>query len=245
LRRWAVSLSVLLTLRTGRMATPGEPRRTRRRCQGNRRLRAPTPAGGHPLGRQRATPITDGRPSTAGPTCCPPHRGPSRPGHRTPAAARSGSLPNLVIQPQNPAAVRLSARRPTLDENGSNDVQQRRWTDHRHEGQGLQPDLVHRAMPKQRSTAVDLRPRRRPRRRLRAGRVLPPRAGREPQGRRAGQAAAEPSAIGLTVKTRRRVTQGRQVGSTRASHTDAIREPGRGTNSSSQFVVSADHSVPA
>ncbi|CAA9435942.1 MAG: hypothetical protein AVDCRST_MAG66-3606, partial [uncultured Pseudonocardia sp.] len=76
-------------------------------------------------------------------------------------------------------------------------VERRDRTRHRDEGQGLQPDLVRRAVHEQRTADGVLRAGRRTGRGHRARRVLPPRSGGEPQGRRAEQAAAGAAPRGL------------------------------------------------
>src|SRR5437763_4539788 len=78
---------------------------------------------------------------------------------------------------------------------------------HRHEGQGLQHHLVHGAVPLERVEARELRPGRRAGRRFRARGLLPPRAGREPQGSPAGQ-GAPPQAAGELARS---CTRGRLV----------------------------------
>src|SRR4051794_20735749 len=78
---------------------------------------------------------------------------------------------------------------PTREEHRH--VRRRSRPGHRHAGQGLQHRVVRRAVPEQRAAPGAVRPGRRARGRQRAGRLLPSRSGREPQGRRGGQGPAQ------------------------------------------------------
>src|SRR3954470_23881287 len=85
----------------------------------------------------------------------------------------------------------------------SRDVEQRGWAGHRYPGQGLQPDLVRRAVPEQRAAPGDLRPGCGPGRRLGTRGVLPSCPSREQEGRRPGQVHVGQEAFRLTLYGRR------------------------------------------
>jgi hypothetical protein len=69
------------------------------------------------------------------------------------------------------------------------------WSDHGHQGQGLQHHLVRRAMPKQRAAPRDLHRRCPARERLGPRGLLQARSGHEPQGRRARKGAASEASV--------------------------------------------------
>src|SRR3954451_13227990 len=80
----------------------------------------------------------------------------------------------------------------------SDDHHRRDRQRHGHEGQGLRPHLVRRGLPGQRPPPGHLHPGRRARGRHGTDRSVPPRSGRQSQGRRNGQATARPSPGRLT-----------------------------------------------